>query len=68
MRVDAPGDVAAATVAGHCRLGVAFDGDGDRAILVDGRGHVVDGDAVLLMLALAYQQPDGSAATPSWRP
>ncbi len=36
-----------------CRLGVAFDGDGDRAIFVDHRGHVVDGDAVLLMLALA---------------
>jgi phosphoglucosamine mutase len=31
------------------RLGVAFDGDGDRALFVDHRGHVVDGDAVLLM-------------------
>ena len=50
-----PANVAAATVAGHCRLGAAFDGDGDRVILVDGRGQVVDGDAVLLILALAYQ-------------
>ena len=49
-----PANVAAAMVAGHCRLGVAFDGDGDRVILVDGRGQVVDGDAVLLILALAY--------------
>ena len=32
-----------------CRMGVAFDGDGDRAILVDAAGRVVDGDAVLLM-------------------
>ncbi len=32
-------------------LGVAFDGDGDRAIFVDGSGRVVDGDAVLLMCA-----------------
>jgi phosphoglucosamine mutase len=32
-----------------CRMGVAFDGDGDRAIFVDERGQVVDGDAVLLM-------------------
>jgi len=32
-----------------CRLGVAFDGDGDRAILIDASGRVVDGDAVLLM-------------------
>jgi phosphoglucosamine mutase len=35
---------------GH-RLGVAFDGDGDRAILVDGTGRVLDGDHVMLMCA-----------------
>src|SRR4029077_3642977 len=35
---------------GH-RMGVAFDGDGDRAIFVDHEGHVVDGDAVMLMCA-----------------
>ena len=35
---------------GH-RMGVAFDGDGDRAIFVDGAGRVVDGDAVMLMCA-----------------
>ena len=34
-----------------CRLGVAFDGDGDRAILADADGRIVDGDAVLLMCA-----------------
>jgi len=33
------------------RLGVAFDGDGDRAIFVDHLGQIVDGDAVLLMCA-----------------
>src|SRR5262249_33521909 len=32
-----------------CRMGVAFDGDGDRAIFVDHTGRIVDGDAVLLM-------------------
>src|SRR5215204_3851828 len=31
-----------------CRVGVAFDGVGDRAILVDADGRVIDGDAVLL--------------------
>jgi phosphoglucosamine mutase len=36
---------------GHHRLGVAFDGDGDRAIFIDAAGHVVDGDAVMLMCA-----------------
>ena len=51
-----PASLAAAVVSQGCRLGVAFDGDGDRAILVDHRGRVVDGDAVLLMLALHYQR------------
>jgi phosphoglucosamine mutase len=51
-----PAALAAAVVARQCRLGVAFDGDGDRAIFVDERGHIVDGDAVLLVLARAYQQ------------
>lgn len=32
-------------------VGVAFDGDGDRAILVDGTGRIVDGDAMLLICA-----------------
>jgi phosphoglucosamine mutase len=32
-------------------MGVAFDGDGDRAIFVDAAGKIVDGDAVLLMCA-----------------
>src|SRR5215471_8291686 len=30
-------------------MGVAFDGDGDRAIFVDDEGRLVNGDAVLLM-------------------
>jgi phosphoglucosamine mutase len=35
-----------------CRMGVAFDGDGDRAIFADANGRVVDGDAVMLMCGL----------------
>jgi phosphoglucosamine mutase len=42
----------AAVVKSHARLGVAFDGDGDRALFVDQQGRVVDGDAVLLMAAV----------------
>ena len=38
-----------------CRMGVAFDGDGDRAIFVDAAGRIVDGDAVLLMCARHWQ-------------
>jgi len=46
-------DLLSAHVTTHgTRLGVAFDGDGDRALFVDHRGRVVDGDAVLLLCAL----------------
>jgi phosphoglucosamine mutase len=39
-----------------CALGVAFDGDGDRAIFADARGEIVNGDAVLLMSAVQLQR------------
>ncbi|HET9263858.1 MAG TPA: phosphoglucosamine mutase [Vicinamibacterales bacterium] len=43
----------ARTVREHgARMGVAFDGDGDRAIFVDAAGRIIDGDAVLLICAL----------------
>jgi phosphoglucosamine mutase len=39
-----------------CQAGVAFDGDGDRAIFIDHRGRIVDGDAVMLMCAKQLQR------------
>jgi len=51
-----PAGLSTAVVAEGCRLGAAFDGDGDRVILVDHLGRVIDGDAVLLILALHYQR------------
>jgi phosphoglucosamine mutase len=33
-------------------LGIAFDGDGDRMLAVDGDGNVVDGDQIVAILAL----------------
>ena len=47
----APEMLARAVVEGGHRLGIAYDGDGDRAIFVDASGRVVDGDAVMLMCA-----------------
>jgi len=41
--------LAETVVKGGCQMGVAFDGDGDRAIFADHRGRIVDGDQVLLM-------------------
>ena len=45
-----------AVVASKARLGIAFDGDGDRALFVDHTGKVVDGDAVLLMSAVYLKE------------
>src|SRR5262249_11283023 len=51
-----PERIARTVVETGARLGVAFDGDGDRAIFCDEHGHVVNGDAVLLMCARQMQQ------------
>ena len=32
-------------------LGIAFDGDGDRVMFVDGKGQLVDGDEILFVIA-----------------
>jgi phosphoglucosamine mutase len=38
--------------AGGHDLGIAFDGDGDRMLAVDGSGEAIDGDQILAILAL----------------
>lgn len=53
-----PATVARAVVEHGCRLGVAFDGDGDRAIFADDQGAIIDGDGVML-LAARYLQSQG---------
>ena len=60
----APELLAQAVVDGGYHLGIAFDGDGDRAIFVDGLGRVVDGDAVMFLCAkqmLAERRLKGGA-------
>jgi phosphoglucosamine mutase len=47
----APELLARTVVEGGYAMGIAYDGDGDRAIFVDAAGRVVDGDAVMLMCA-----------------
>ncbi|MBF7690617.1 phosphoglucosamine mutase [Acinetobacter pollinis] len=45
-------------------LGVAFDGDADRVVLVDHRGNLVDGDHILYILATkAKKKPVGIVGT-----
>jgi phosphoglucosamine mutase len=44
-------------------FGIAFDGDGDRVMMVDHRGEAVDGDELLYIIALA-RQADGTLRGP----
>lgn len=54
-----PEKVAEQVRASGADLGIALDGDGDRVILADADGTVVDGDQILGILALARQQAGG---------
>lgn len=51
-----PETLARVAVERGCQAGVAFDGDGDRAIFIDHRGRIVNGDAVLLMCGRQLQR------------
>jgi phosphoglucosamine mutase len=44
-------------------LGIALDGDGDRVVMVDERGHVIDGDQLMAAIAASWQE-DGRLARP----
>jgi len=44
-------------------IGIALDGDADRVILVDERGHLVDGDQLLAVIAQSWKE-DGRLARP----
>lgn len=47
-----PASVGAATVEFRADLGIALDGDGDRCILADENGEIVDGDQMIGLCAL----------------
>lgn len=46
-----PEALQAAVVAHAADLGIAFDGDGDRVIMVDAQGQLLDGDKLLYIMA-----------------
>ncbi|WP_376690144.1 phosphoglucosamine mutase [Wenzhouxiangella sp. EGI_FJ10409] len=54
-----PENLARMVTAERADLGVAFDGDGDRVIMVDHRGELVDGDQILYVLAQARHANGG---------
>lgn len=51
-----PEVVAAETAARKADLGICFDGDADRALFSDSRGNVINGDAIMLLLARDLKQ------------
>src|ERR1700682_308175 len=44
-------------------IGIALDGDADRVVIVDEKGHVVDGDQLLAVIAQSWQE-DGRLSRP----
>jgi phosphoglucosamine mutase len=50
------GALQAAVVSYGADLGLAHDGDADRCLAVDANGRVVDGDAIMVILALAMRE------------
>src|ERR1700731_2399245 len=44
-------------------IGIALDGDADRVVIVDERGHLVDGDQLLAVIAESWHK-DGRLAKP----
>ena len=51
-----PGALRAAVGEAQADLGIAFDGDGDRVLMVDAKGNLVDGDQLIYIIAKARQQ------------
>lgn len=51
--------LAAMVTAGEYDLGIAFDGDADRCLLIDERGEIIDGDKIMAVCGL-YMQEQGT--------
>ncbi len=43
-------------------IGIAFDGDADRVIIVDQKGRIVDGDQVMSLIAVSWSKRDRLSA------
>jgi len=52
----APDNLRAHVLLERADLGIALDGDGDRIIMVDHRGEIVDGDEILYVLAKSWKE------------
>lgn len=52
----APRSLAEAVLAESADLGIAFDGDGDRVVMVDQQGQLVDGDELVYVIARDWRR------------
>jgi phosphoglucosamine mutase len=59
----APKNLQARVLQEKADLGIAFDGDGDRVIMVDSKGNLVDGDRLLYILAKYRKNISGVVGT-----
>ena len=50
-----PTAIREATLKYSADLGIAFDGDGDRVVMIDHLGNIVDGDQLILLIARALK-------------
>jgi phosphoglucosamine mutase len=55
-------DLRAAVVAHRADLGLAHDGDADRCLAIDANGELIDGDVIMVVLALAMREAGELAA------
>jgi phosphoglucosamine mutase len=59
----APGALCAMVHERRADIGIALDGDADRVIIVDEKGHVVDGDQLMAVIAASWAE-DGRLSKP----
>jgi phosphoglucosamine mutase len=59
----APQELAKAVLSNQAHVGIALDGDGDRLILVDHKGEIVDGDEALFIIASSMKEEDAQCAS-----
>jgi phosphoglucosamine mutase len=59
----APDALAAKVREMRADIGIALDGDADRVLIIDEKGHVVDGDQLMAVVAQSWQA-DGRLAKP----
>ena len=54
-----PNNACAEVVKKHAQMGIALDGDADRVVVIDERGQLVDGDALMAMCAARMIEDGG---------